>query len=166
MKIFLISDLKQIPLLQKILIFCEVLSSCQKESESFVSHVFSKITDTVCCPLYYDSKIKFFILCIMFPLVIVVYLIFILVFVAYFIGTLFTLSIVKCYDNDTDLSCAFTWPCRLCENYDNCSEYFPCYKNKYCCRHFKTVMICILCILGLHLAGGYGTVILYVKYIL
>lgn len=139
MTVFLFTDLKHIPALQKILILFEVLSSYQQESGSFVSKISSKIIDTICCPLYYDSKIKFCILCLLFPLVIVVYLIFILMFVAYFVGTFFTLLIVKCYslydNSDTDFLCAFIWPCRLCKNHHECSEYCHYCNNNNCFGH-------------------------------
>ncbi|XP_071179133.1 uncharacterized protein [Mytilus edulis] len=145
---YTITYLKHIPTLQKIFILCEVLSFHQKESSSFVSYVSSKIEDTICCPLYYDCKIKFFILCLLFPLVIVVYLIFILMFVSYFIGTLFTLLIVKYVDNDTDLSCAFTWPCRLCKNDHRGSEYCPCYRHT---SYYWQIITAVIVILTIHI---------------
>lgn len=153
MTIYLFTVLRHIPALQKILVLFEVLSSCHQESSSFVSKISNKIIDTICCQLYYDSKIKFCILCVLFPLVIVAYLIFIVMFVAYFVGTLFTLLIAKCYslynNSDMDLLCAFTWPCRLCKNNHECLDYCLCCNNDTYCSHLSMggpyiILLCLV----------------------
>lgn len=121
-------DVKKIPVVNKLQIVCAVLSYPHQNPSKY--NLCCKIQDTidrVCCfPLYYDKKGMFFLLCFLFPIVIVVYCICIVVFVAYFVGTLFTLLFSYLCNREDDLSCIFTWPCRLCKNEHDCSEYIVC----------------------------------------
>lgn len=121
--------MKNIPVLQKVLILCEVLSYYQQEPGSFVSKAASRIRDIVCCTLYYESKIRFYILCLLFPLVIIAYFICIIVFVALVVCLMFSLLFCRCHNDDSYFLCTFTWPCRLCRNYHNYVEYFPFSEN-------------------------------------
>lgn len=125
------------------LILCAVVA-CQQEITS------NSTRFTLCCALYYESKVKFCILCILSPIVLVVYLTFILAFTAYFIATLFSLLISKWCYKDSDFSCVFTWPCRLCQNRHNFKQYILCYGRFWCFGH---MVIFLALVILLHVFG-------------
>lgn len=139
--------------MQKSLILSEILAYSQQDRSAFQStfNCYSKVKDIQCCRLCHYRKIQccclcrdiktqccrlchdrktFFTMCCLFPLVIVLYFIFILLFVTYLICSLCTLICTMYYYGDAQevISCVFTWPYQLCKDSDdiclNCCSTF------------------------------------------
>lgn len=150
-KFVLISDIEKIQVLCKLQILCAVLSITQQNpsKHTLCCMMKNKLDRVRCFPLYYDSKVMFFVLGFLFPLVIVMYFIFLIVYVTYFVVTLFTIFFYYCSDTKPDLVCVFNWPYRLCKNEHDCCDYCWCMKQRL---HYLAVIV-IICIF--HVGQGW-----------
>lgn len=115
-----ILDLENIAILQKSLILCAALSCCEQEYkvQKFKYIRCSLFHDKLCCPLFEESKIKFYTVCILFPVLIGLYFSGLLLYVGLSVALLELFVMLLFEPNFRYFSkFVFSWPCILCGLY-------------------------------------------------